>query len=646
MIAGMLLATKCPTGPIGPVYLLALLVAILFLHNLLLKRILPKLQLILSVLILFTFIQAGQLLVQSHNLTVANPPTESRVFLFRLLEPPTEKNALVNLRCKIISHPQYELQGLNAIIKIHGPSTVHFQSGSTYLVKCTLKRIEGPKNLYGFDYAAYMALDRFYVQGFAGSDKLKLYKTSSFNLLQFSQWCEEQINAFISLHFKNKIHQEFLFALILGNKQELNARVKQQFISTGSMHVLAVSGLHLGAVYLLFSFILKPFRKRFSILTIGLTLIGIWTYALITGLGPPVLRAAIMISLVVIGKQLQREPNVYHVLILSAVVQILFDPAVIFKAGFQFSYLALLSILIFYRRIDGMLNSKYYVLNKLWSLAALGISAQLLSLPLSLYYFRQFPSYFIISNILVVPYVVVCFYSALAYIFCFGQFAFTQTLTLKLVETYLSFSLWINEALAQLPHALIQGVQISAWTILAYYALIYLIFKGVRVKIFNVLGIFTALVILVFSQYNIEQDKIVVYGHRDGKIVLLVANGEAVLFADVKTLNNPKQFERLIEPVLLNEQLKLVGVFSLELVGRIKHDSKQLKIMNGHVFWNNLILYFGSEKHSSSLTDIVVDLRYRNYIPAQQLDCKIELEKYANSKLSIRGNCHTRVILL
>lgn len=189
-------------------------------------------------------------------------------------------------------------------------------------------------------------------------------------------------------------------ALVLGDKSMLTQETKAQFSNAGAMHVLAVSGLHVGIVMYLLISIFGRFPRIFSRNgAFLLAVILIWIYAGITGFSPSVLRSTFMFSVLVLGQLVSKKSDGLNTLFLTAVVMLLLNPLLLYDIGFQLSYLAMIGILNFYKPISELLNIKNKWLRKMWEGTAVGIAAQLTTVPLTLYYFHQFPNYFALTNI-------------------------------------------------------------------------------------------------------------------------------------------------------------------------------------------------------------------------------------------------------
>ncbi|TYA81458.1 ComEC/Rec2 family competence protein, partial [Seonamhaeicola marinus] len=194
-------------------------------------------------------------------------------------------------------------------------------------------------------------------------------------------------------------------ALFLGQRQNIDRAIYTNYTNAGAIHILAVSGLHVGIIFLILNFLFKPIerlKKGYLIKTIFL-LTTLWGFAVIAGLSASVTRAVTMFSIVAIAVNLKRPTNVYNTLAISIFVILLFKPLFIFDVGFQLSFLAVFAIVA----IEPMLNKLWKPKNKLlkiyWQTLTVTISAQFGIIPISLFYFHQFPGLFFISNLVIIP---------------------------------------------------------------------------------------------------------------------------------------------------------------------------------------------------------------------------------------------------
>jgi len=206
----------------------------------------------------------------------------------------------------------------------------------------------------------------------------------------------------------------FLNALLIGDKNSMSVEEKASFKRAGLMHILVVSGMHVGIVYLLITFLIRPFRslRSHKFLEVVVVLTGIWTYSFLTGNGVSVLRACTMLSLYTVLRALNRKVKGLDVLLISAFFLLAWKPAELFSLGFQLSYSAMVGIFLLYPRFTGFFRPRQKLLVYAWNLTCLSLAAQIGTLPLISYYFGEIAVFSLISNLLVSPVLVLLMASA------------------------------------------------------------------------------------------------------------------------------------------------------------------------------------------------------------------------------------------
>ena len=195
----------------------------------------------------------------------------------------------------------------------------------------------------------------------------------------------------------------------LGARDELEPDITQSFSKTGVTHVLAVSGMNVAIIYVVLEFFLRFLnRKRWGILIQTVVILaGVWGYAFITGLSASVLRAAAMFSFIMIGKSLNRNSNIYNTLAASAFVLLCYNPSLVYDVGFQLSYAAVFSIVYFHPFIYGLHYFKFWIADQVWLMLTVSMAAQIGTIPFLLHYFHQFPTWFLLANLMVIPLVTI-----------------------------------------------------------------------------------------------------------------------------------------------------------------------------------------------------------------------------------------------
>ncbi len=276
--------------------------------------------------------------------------------------------------------------------------------GDRILLAAPVDTLAGPLNPAAFDYAAYLAGQNVFHRCFADSLEWAVTGTrAGFSLAALGE--RSRAAWFASLEpYLSGDELAVAAALIMGKRDLLGSEVKSAYADTGAIHVLAVSGLHVGILALLVMQILRlllPPRPLWMALRTGVTILLVWYFALITGLSASVQRAALMVTVVLVGKQLHRSNNIFNLLAIAALVMLVVEPKQLFQVGFQLSFTAVAGIALFARPLQRLV----YLPGKLhlaWDAVSVATAAQLGTLPLSLFYFGQFPVYFLLSGTLVI----------------------------------------------------------------------------------------------------------------------------------------------------------------------------------------------------------------------------------------------------
>jgi competence protein ComEC len=311
------------------------------------------------------------------------------------------------LKCEasVNSLNDQETRGKIQVFIARDSSSENLAYGDQIYASGFISAINAPMNPNEFDYRAYMKLHDIHHQIFIRADCWKISGNDANPILESIY----SIRNYCSNVFENSgMDPENIAvakALVLGDKALISDELMLSYASTGALHVLAVSGLHVGIIMLILGFLLKPLKsiKKVKFLFLIFALCGIWFYAILTGLTPSVLRAAVMFSFVLIGSEMQRDTSIYQSLMISAIILLLMDPNVLFQLGFLLSYFAVIGIVFFHPKLYALLFFKNKFADKIWQVTCVSIAAQLATFPLGIYCFQQFPNYFLLANLIVIP---------------------------------------------------------------------------------------------------------------------------------------------------------------------------------------------------------------------------------------------------
>lgn len=354
--------------------------------------------------------------------------------------------------------------------------------GDRLWFRAPVEQLSPAINPHAFDFAAYMAKKGVYHRAFAsGKDWVRTEANTNggqAHLYRLQQYCLGQLRKYI----KGEAAVAIGAALIMGERELISEEVRKAYTDTGSIHVLAVSGLHVGIIYLGFGWLLtlvglKGRSRRWP--RAVLLIVAIWFYALFTGGSASVLRAASMFSLLIIGEALYRRHNIYNTLAASAFLLLCMQPYLLFDVGFQLSYLAVIGIVFFQGRIYRL----WYIPNRVgdffWKLASVSLAAQLTTLPISLFYFHQFPLYFWLSGWVVVPAALVILSLGLG-LLLLHHFPWIPDLLGEVLEVVINTMNELIFAIQQLPLALLNGIWLGSGIILLLYVVILNLMRGLH----------------------------------------------------------------------------------------------------------------------------------------------------------------------
>lgn len=275
------------------------------------------------------------------------------------------------------------------------------------LVNTAFEEIFTPKNPYGFDYAEFMSEQGIYRQIHLRKESILVTSQGRTTLEGIAHRFRQKLTQ--KLH-ENNFSQEtsaIINALLLGQKQDVSSETYQNYAAAGVIHILTVSGLHVGILMLILQFLFKPldthFKKGKNIKMV-IIIVLLWIFGLIAGFSPSVTRSVTMFSFLMVALHLKRPTSTFNSLASSALVLLVLNPNTLFNIGFQLSYLAVWGILAFNSVFQKVYRPRTFIDKSVWGNLTVSLSAQIGVLPLTLYYFHQFPGLFLLANLIIIPF--------------------------------------------------------------------------------------------------------------------------------------------------------------------------------------------------------------------------------------------------
>ncbi len=468
-------------------------------------------------------------------------------------------------------------------------------------------------NPYEFNYKKYMHRHRVFKQIFLETESWeKIGENKGSPLLLAGVKMQNHLfQKYREYGMKDDV-LEVAGALTLGLREKLGDEIKQSYRVSGAVHILAISGLHVGILYVVLFYSLSFLKKtRYGkIVMVLVILCALWFFALLTGLSPSVLRASTMFSFVLIGQSLRRHSNVYNSLAISAFILLFINPSLIYNVGFQLSYCAVLGIVILQPRLHNLMRSRFWLVDKISGLVAVSIAAQLATFPLSLYYFHQFPVYFWLTNIIVIPLTTLILYFGFLF-FLFSVQPLVAGFIGKVQALLISGMNVSVETIRELPLSIIDGINISeAESIILYCIVIFTSLLFIRKKdafFLPVLGsVFLLLSINLFQLYEVLRQKSAVLYNINGVTAINFIDGRtSYMVYDSGEKNIENQLNYYTENHMIASGIKKAVMFSLASVSedRTVFQDNSLFIYKGFISYNNLHFFIYFDSFQSAFND-------------------------------------------
>ncbi len=473
-----------------------------------------------------------------------------------ITEPATEKSnsykAVITLKNYYLNNRYYSSDEDIIVYLEKSEPAKALEYGDKILFKSIINEVRTSGNPNEFNYQEFLLRKGIVGQTYIKAKNWQL-KAKDEGLFIFS-FAFKARNTLAGIYKKFHISgQELavLQALTLGDKSELDTETRQSYVSSGAMHILAVSGLHVGILYFLFNFFLKILDKlKYRNINYGSWLKAViiisllWAFALLSGLSPSVRRAAVMFTFVILGQAMKRRIDIYNSLAASAFVLLIIDPYQITSVGFQLSYCAVLSIIFFQPKIADLFVIKNKILYYIWSLTAVSIAAQIGTFPFSLYYFNIFPNLFFITNIFVIPLATGIIYAAV-FLLIFSAIPFVSNVFAYILK-YLVIALNSSvELVERIPFSHTENIPFSSFDIVFAYSLIisisfYLIYKNARSLQLS-LAIVAVWISInsIFKIYVNSNPELIVYNIK-GETAINISGKNNYLISDSTILNDQK----------------------------------------------------------------------------------------------------------
>jgi len=487
--------------------------------------------------------------------------------LVQITEEPQNKPKTKKANVEIV-----QLISENKSISTKGEAIVYFQKsaqanslkqGEIILVKNVFKDIKPNGNPGEFNYAQYLQHKNIFQSAYLKEGDWSSSQIVQSNLSSFFSQLGKSTRSLLRKYIPNNHSYGIAEALLIGYRNDIDHEIWQAYSDTGIVHIIAISGMHMAMIYMSIRWLLFliPFMKRYRILSLSVAIVFMWLFAGITGLPPSVTRAAIMFTFIGVGEMLNREISGFNNLAVSAFCLLCINPFWLIDIGFQLSYLAVLSLLFFYNKIYHWFFIQSKILDAVWKLIAATLAAQILTFPLCVYYFHQFPLLFLLTNLIAVPATTIILYAEIILV----SLSWISSLS-KLLGMFISTAIqWLNEAVfmvSKLSFAVWSGIQTNLFETMIFFVMIYFVSIWFIQKKKVYLPYALLSVVILLSSFTINriqsksQLKMIVY-HAQKQKALEFIKGETYYCPDDDSLMTNKSSDRfLLKPARLFHRLK------------------------------------------------------------------------------------------
>jgi competence protein ComEC len=496
-----------------------------------------------------------------------------------------------------------------------------------------------------FDYGKYLENQEIYAQVYSRHIIVENYEPG---LRAFFSNFREKIISNLEHSQISKEELNVLNALILGQQQDISPETLKDYQNAGAVHVLSVSGLHVGFILLFITFLLKSIgnSRKGALFKLCIVVLSLWAFAALTGLSPSIVRSATMFSFVAIGIHLKRTVNIYHTLLVSMLLILLLRPSFLFDVGFQLSYLALFFIIWLQPILSEVWLPKNKVIQYFWDILTVSFAAQIGAMPLSIYYFHQFPGLFFLTNLLILPLLALIMAVGVAVILI-ASFHSVPFFLGKSIESLINLLNTIIHWIASIDEFVIRNISFSKEMLLGSYLVIILAIlwiqkPGYKRLIGTILSILLLQCIFI-SQKNetFKKEELIVFNSRKSTIITERIGEEVTLYSNDSILKNLHD-NILIQSYLVGNFCKVTKKKPLQNLMYFKN--KRVLIIDSSCIYSkeirpDILLIIQSPKlnirrllKTYKPKEIIVDgSNYKSYIRLWEATCKKEKIPFHNT---------------
>jgi competence protein ComEC len=542
----------------------------------------------------------------------SNYSDRSQFQLIKVYQQPVEKEKIFKLFAKVekvkCNDKWIKTSGNILIVLPKDSLSSQIRYGDYLIVSAKIEKTKPPMNPGEFDYKKYLSYQSVYDQTYLSPDSwVKTGDRGGNPVSRLACNMQTELLNVFKKYVSGKRELAVISALILGDTDGIDSDLMNAYAGTGAIHVLSVSGMHVGLILIALNFLLFFMNKNklLRILKAIIIICFLIFYAILTGLSPAVMRSAIMLSLIIAGITFNKSHNILNAMAFSAFVLLLYDPFLITNVGFLLSYFAIGGIVVFHKYFYRLFEFNNSIIDKIWSATCAAFAAELGTFPIAILFFHQFPVYFWFSNLFVWLLTPLIMFAGIGLLITtkFTTISFYGGKLVGILVYLLNKSVLV---INNLPFSKVKGISITPLeSLLLYLSIAFLFYFLLKRRVLNlILGIISLVMVFSIQFYQdfvtMNQRKMVIYDIHNHSGMDLVDGHKNIFIADKDLISNQS---------LINFHLS--GNRGAMKVNNLVESDNNLFIRDNYIqFFNKRILVIKSKKQLEESSPIYNSIDY------------------------------------
>ena len=584
-----------------------------------------KFRYVQTVMLLCIILLLGMMLTWNKNLHhhqnwYRNFYKKEQAILARIDEPLTEKEktykTILSLKKLVLNDSNVSTYG-NILVYFKKEKNVsNLKYGDVIWIKKPLQNIINSGNPGSFNNQQYQSFQQIYHQVYlTENDYINTNKNEANKLKKTVYQLRDYTLHVLKENLTNKNGiLGIAEALLIGYKNNLDSNLTQAYSKAGVVHIIAISGLHLGLIYGMLLWLLNriPYVHKNEWIKALILLSCLWMFSLMTGASASVLRSAVMFTCIIFGNVMNRKASIYNSLAASAFLLLCYNPYLIWDVGFQLSYLAIIGIVWLQKPIQNLFSPKNIILLKIWEMSSITIAAQIITFPICIYYFHQFPNLFLLSNLIAVPLSTIILFAEI-FLVLFYKISFLA----KLISTFIFYSIhFLNETIVhinKIPFSIWDNIYSNGWsTVFLYGFVVFGIFWILNhQKYFLKISLCCSLLFFgnqAFAEINaLQQHRLIIYYNTHHLLIDYIHKNKYQFLGEEAISQDEKTLSFLLNPSRISYRANQL----LEENKPLNFNKHVFRLRNNRMMIINRAVYFKPIEHKINIDVLVISKNIR-----------------------------------